>query len=302
LKLTIITINLNNALGLRKTIESVVNQTSHEFEYIIIDGGSTDGSVDIIKSFTNIPPGIYTPITYTPEPMPSRFTGLHFVSHAPCPIVYWLSEPDSGIYSAMNKGILKAIGEYCQFLNSGDCLSAIDSTERMLNNLPECSIVFGNMQQMLNGNPVKWVGEKKTKHTFLDLYKGSMNHSSAYIKKSLFEKYGLYDESLKIVSDWKFYVLTVGLNNENIIHRDISVTLFDLNGISNTNQELEKAERRLVLEQMVPKTILEDYDAQWRNIDKANRINRYTITRSFFWFIDRVLAKMEKLQFKLNVK
>jgi len=82
--LSIITVNLNNAEGLRKTIESVVTQTSNDFEYLVIDGHSTDGSLAVIQEFE------------------SRIT-------------WWVSEPDSGIYAAMNKGIRKAKGKYCQF-------------------------------------------------------------------------------------------------------------------------------------------------------------------------------------------
>ena len=91
MKFSIITINYNNCEGLRRTIESVVNQTCHDFEYIIIDGGSTDGSVDVIKQYAD-------------------------------QIDYWVSEPDKGIYNAMNKGVAVAKGEYCLFLNSGDSL------------------------------------------------------------------------------------------------------------------------------------------------------------------------------------
>ncbi|MDR2910496.1 MAG: glycosyltransferase [Bacteroidales bacterium] len=91
MKLSIITINLNNVAGLQKTIESVVKQTFTDYEYIVIDGGSTDGSADIIKQHAN-------------------------------KITYWVSEPDKGIYNAMNKGIRVAKGEYCLFLNSGDWL------------------------------------------------------------------------------------------------------------------------------------------------------------------------------------
>lgn len=79
MKLSIITINRNNAAGLRRTIESVVSQTYTDFEYIIIDGASTDGSVEVIKEYSD-------------------------------KITYWVSEPDTGIYNAMNKGILKAQG------------------------------------------------------------------------------------------------------------------------------------------------------------------------------------------------
>ena len=103
MKLSIISINRNNASGLRKTIESVVSQTYTDFEYIIIDGASTDGSIGVINEFA------------TPLNLPQREKKEH-------PIINWISELDSGIYNAMNKGILKASGEYLLFLNSGDYL------------------------------------------------------------------------------------------------------------------------------------------------------------------------------------
>jgi glycosyltransferase involved in cell wall biosynthesis len=167
-KLFIITINYNNASGLRKTIESVVNQTSLEFEYIVIDGALTDGSVGIIKEYKE-------------------------------KITFWVSEPDTGIYNAMNKGINAAKGTYCQFLNSGDTLVEPVVTERMLFNLPDTSIVIGNMLKKLTSGKIlrdKGIGNKKP--TFLTFYTGTLNHSSAYIKRSLFEKYGCYDEKLKV--------------------------------------------------------------------------------------------------------
>ena len=89
LRLSIITVNLNNVTGLRNTIESVINQSFNEYEYIIIDGGSVDGSVEVIKEFSN-------------------------------KIAYWVSEPDNGIYNAMNKGLKQSAGEIVTFLNSGD--------------------------------------------------------------------------------------------------------------------------------------------------------------------------------------
>jgi len=114
-KLSIITVNLNNAEGLRKTIESVVSQTYTDYEYIIIDGGSTDGCVEIIKQYED-------------------------------KITYWVSEPDKGIYNAMNKGILKAKGEYCQFLNSGDWLIKESILHDIFSILPIADIIYGNEQ------------------------------------------------------------------------------------------------------------------------------------------------------------
>ena len=88
-KFSIITVNYNNLEGLKKTVESVKNQTYQKFEYIVIDGGSYDGSLEFIKDNESL-------------------------------LDYWVSEPDSGVYQAMNKGIEKATGEYLLFLNSGD--------------------------------------------------------------------------------------------------------------------------------------------------------------------------------------
>ena len=109
--LSIITINYNNAEGLRKTLASVASQTYVEIEHIIIDGGSSDNSVEVIREYESS--------------LASRLSLL-------ASRLKWVSEKDSGIYNAMNKGILMATGEYCQFLNSGDMLAADDVTERMM--------------------------------------------------------------------------------------------------------------------------------------------------------------------------
>ena len=268
LKLSIITINLNNAVGLEKTIKSVVSQTFKDFEYIVIDGGSTDGSVEIIKKHKD-------------------------------KITYWISEPDTGIYNAMNKGILKAKGKYCQFLNSGDCLASNDVLEKMLSIIPSCGIIFGNMIKLMpNGRKFIDRGPAKNDITMLIFYRGTLNHSAAYIKRELFEKYGLYDEELKIVSDWKFYLISVGINNEKVVYKDIHVTKFDMNGISNSNSSLDNEERRKVLNEYLPVNILKDYDNYWSYIEQMKRLNRYFLTKYFVRFIERCLFKYEK--FKLS--
>ena len=97
MKLSIITINRNNAEGLRKTMESVLSQTYRDMEYIVVDGASTDQSVNVIKECVN---------QLKNEDRRMKLD--------------WMSEPDTGIYNAMNKGIKKATGEYLLFLNSGD--------------------------------------------------------------------------------------------------------------------------------------------------------------------------------------
>ena len=263
-KLSIITINYNNVDGLKKTIESVINQISTDFEYIVIDGDSTDDSVEVIKQYSD-------------------------------KISYWVSEPDSGIYNAMNKGIRKAKGEYCQFLNSGDFLVNTSVIARMLEDIPNCSVYVGNMLKLLPGGKIyQDKGNTNNELTVLNFYRGTINHSPAFIKRNLFAKYGLYDESLKIVSDWKFYFITVGLNNEVVRYKDLDVTCFDMNGISTLNSDLDKTERKRVLKKLLPSKVLADYDNHWQEIEQIRRIKRYTVTKWLFWFVERCLFKFEK--------
>jgi len=286
MKLSIITINYNNVEGIKKTLTSVAEQTYRDIEHIIIDGGSTDGSVDIIREYA--------------EDQTSNIK--HNTSH----IVKWLSEPDKGIYNAMNKGIRKATGDYCQFLNSGDSLAAPDVTERMmavLNSLNTNSLnITHNVPDILYGDMLK-VGTKirsyrdnsggnddVTLHMF---YRGCLNHSPAYIKRSLFDEYGMYDETLKICSDWKFYMQSIVLGKATTKHVDIVVTHFDMNGISETRKDILNEERNRLLKEMVPQGILKDYDRYHFPMEQYDRLKKHHLWR-IVWFIERVLFKLEK--------
>ncbi len=268
--LSIITINRNNAAGLEKTIQSVLSQTRTGFEYVIIDGASTDGSVEVIRRY-------------------AVQSGNR---------IKWISEPDKGIYNAMNKGIGMATGDYLQFLNSGDCLVSDDVTERMfeaLNKNGNPSILYGNMlKDMPNGQVFRDKSFAGRDITFLGFFNGTLNHSPAYIRKDLFDKYGLYDESLKIVSDWKWYLQVIVLGGEEPVYTDIDVSLFDMNGISETNKDLDRKERTLVLEQLVSPAILADYERWAFPIEQMNRLQRHPWAYKLVWFLERCLFKIEK--------
>ncbi len=269
MKLSIITINRNNATGLEKTLQSVALQTFKEFEYIIIDGASTDGSVEVIEKFE------------------SRFAQLK-----------WVSEPDTGIYNAMNKGIRMASGDYIQILNSADCLAAEDVTERMLVALEKAcnpSILYGNMVKCFpDGHRMVDKSFAGQEITMLGMYTGTLNHDPAYIRRDLFEKYGLYDENLKIVSDWKWYLQAIVLGDEKPKYVDINVTLFDMTGISETNEELNQTERKQVLKQSFPEAILKDYEQYAFPIEQIKRLQRYPWSYKIMWFLERCLFKLEK--------
>jgi glycosyltransferase involved in cell wall biosynthesis len=172
MKLSVITINLNNIIGLQKTIESVISQTFKDFEWIVIDGGSTDGSKELIEKYAD---------------------------H----ISYWVSEPDKGIYNAMNKGIHVAKGEYIEFLNSGDIYFNEKTLENVNRHLSNSDIIYGSAIIRRDGKDIR-IHMQRDICSFYDLVKKPINHQSSFIKKELFEKYGNFDENFSGVEDTEF--------------------------------------------------------------------------------------------------
>lgn len=272
--LSIITINRNNSIGLRKTMESVASQSFKDFEYVVVDGASTDDSVEVIRGFE------------------SSF-GTRLI---------WVSETDAGIYNAMNKGIGMASGRYIQILNSGDCLNSSDVSGKMvevLGNYSYPSILYGNMIKVFpDGRRLRDLCLAGKDISFLDLFMGTLNHSPAYIERKLFDKYGKYDEGLKIVADWKWYLQAIILGEERPVYIDIDVTLFDMTGISETNKALDKTERRMVLSDLIPEPILADYVNYGFAIEQFIRLNRYPVVYKLVWLIERALFKIEKRRMK----
>lgn len=207
--LTIITINLNNRNGLEKTIESVINQKNVQFEYLVIDGSSTDGSVEVIKEYSN-------------------------------KIDYWISEKDSGIYNAMNKGITKAKGEYLLFLNSGDYLISDESLRNCQKELISCKkdiVYFDLLFEMDYGRLRRETFPKKL--NFNKLFFGYLPHPAAFIKRNLFFKIGFYDEKLKIISDWKFFILAIIKHKSTYQYFPKLLTVYNQSGLSsNPNNKI----------------------------------------------------------------
>jgi len=215
--LSIITINLNNACGLIKTIESVIYQTFQDFEYIIIDGNSTDNSLEVINKYSK-------------------------------GISYWVSEPDKGIYNAMNKGIIKASGNYCLFLNSGDYLKNDLILENVFKIKPYADILYGNIES--DNTTIKYPSEI----TLRTLFFGSLGHPASFIKLDLFHELGFYNEKNRIVSDWEFFVKAIIINKKTYQYLDTTISYFDANGISSSNKtkQLLKEERTKILKQYFP--------------------------------------------------
>lgn len=228
--LSIITINRNNAQGLKKTIESVVTQTETDFndiEYIIIDGNSTDGSKDIIKEFAGNP-------EYKDK------------------ITYWVSEPDTGIYNAMNKGIKKATGDYCLFLNSGDYL--IDNVlKKILDELKKdnkTDIFYTDIPQTQDHKQCNF----PKKLDYIYFLEQSIYHQGTFIRTNLFNKIGSYSENYKIVSDWEFF-LKAFEHKARFKHLGFYTTFFEWNGVSSDKKfkELHDNERNEVIQKVLGK-------------------------------------------------
>lgn len=222
IKISIITINYNNRRGLLSTIHSVVEQMCKDFEYIVIDGGSTDGSVEVIMEYAD-------------------------------KIDYWISERDRGIYHAMNKGIDQAHGEYCLFLNSGDTLYDSGVIHSVLPLLTS-DIVIGAIKKNASGYV------KKVKVTeplcLLDFwFENPIPHQSTFIKRKICEKLH-YDESLKIVGDLKFFLQAIVSLKCKCQSIDCIVANFDENGIS--TQVNSDDEWKRVFTEILPSSLFVD--------------------------------------------
>jgi len=224
MKLSIITVNLNNRNGLKKTIDSVVSQTFKDFEWIVIDGGSTDGSRELIEKYSEY------------------FT-------------YWCSEPDKGIYNAMNKGVIKAKGEYLLFLNSGDSLYE-DSTLKKVSKVLDGDVVYGDALFGEQGRHSEITSYPQTM-SIRFLYYNALCHQSTFFKRSLFDDQQ-YDENFKLVSDWDFTVRLL-FENKSFKHIPFIVCNFEGDGESSKNDKLFFQERATVLEHYYPKAYIEDF-------------------------------------------
>ncbi len=228
---TIITINYNNVDGLSRTIDSIVSQTVHDYEWIVIDGGSTDGSVELLERYKE-----------------------HFA--------FWVSEKDSGVYNAMNKGILHAIGDYVIFMNSGDFFLHADVLHDVIPFLDK-DIVAGSVT-------VEGTEKRKTSPVSLtpwSVLNFNIPHQAEFIQRSLFSTIGLYAEDLFILSDLEFN-LKASLKNCSYKSLNYDVASVEQGGISCTQVERVKQENRCIQERNLPLAVCKDYD-YWKKL-KSN--------------------------------
>lgn len=212
--ISIITINYNNLYGLKKTIESVLEQTYKQIEYVIIDGGSNDGSKEYIQSKNES-------------------------------ITYWVSEPDKGIYDGMNKGIKHINGSYVLFLNSGDTLFNDTIISEFVQQNPIEDIVYGDAMLLYGDKkPVRKCMPVNLKGT--TVFTKTVTHQAIFFKSSIFENIN-YDLRYKYIADWVLYNTIVLLNNGTYRHINLVIVNFDMTGLSSAKENVThlKKEREL---------------------------------------------------------
>ena len=200
MKISIITVCYNSEPTIERAIKSVIQQDYPGIEYIVIDGGSTDGTANIIKKYAK-------------------------------KISYWISEPDQGIYDAMNQGISHATGEIVAFLNSDDWYP-----ENILHEIAgqfisdEVQILCGEMYVHQGGHMERWhIREKKMKQQ-LRIRMG-FSHPAMFARRSLFEEYGKFDTQYQIAADYD-WLLRVYDNHVPITVTDKVLCNFSHGGIS----------------------------------------------------------------------
>lgn len=237
--LSIITINYNNRNGLQKTIDSVLSQTWTDYEWIIIDGGSTDGSKELIERYQE-----------------------HFS--------YWCSEPDKGVYNAMNKGIAKAKGEFLNFMNSGDRYYNQYVLEKIFGVENSEDVIYGDWIEKYNDREViRNIPNDSFFPTFL--YQ-NICHQAMFFKSTILKEKG-YDESMKVLADW--YINTeLILEGINFKYVPITICLYDMNGMSNQKNNTTIREECSRIQSLYPKRIIQAL--QQLNYYNGNRYIQYT--------------------------
>lgn len=224
-RISFITVCFNDYQGLERTLKSVSSQTCRDFEYIVIDGASVDGSTNLLYQYADI-------------------------------IDYSISEKDTGIYNAMNKGITQAHGEYCLFLNAGDSLYSNDTIEKALPHLHDADFISGHtLCTFENGKTSTWKAVNHATTQLMMMY--SLSHQATFIRTELL-KARPYREDLRIVSDWEQMLFELIIKNRTYKKIDQYICKFAQGGVSSGKPELREQERKKVLDEHFSETVQKD--------------------------------------------
>ena len=209
---SIITINFNNVAGLKRTLRSTHSQKSKCFEHIVIDGGSDDGSVELLQTIKH-----------------DNFS--------------YLSENDYGIYDALNKAIGRAKNRYILFVNSGDILyddNVLTNFEKLIAEHPGIDAFYGtkhyaNFSQLAGQRKITRVWKPSEHKRWKYLLGWMIPHQALMVKKNLFDKYGLFDTSFSIAGDYDWILRVFFVNKGSVLRCNNNVIIMEDGGVSNAS-------------------------------------------------------------------
>jgi glycosyltransferase involved in cell wall biosynthesis len=268
--------------GLRKTMQSVFSQTCQDFEYIVIDGASTDGSKELIEEYAQ----------------------LYCFSENSCRkdiSLSWLSEPDAGVYQAMNKGIGMANGEYLLFLNSGDFLVDNEVLQDVFS--VECSadILCGKCH-VSNNEKVVWTSDPPCFVTFGTLYDGGgLAHQSTFIKRDLFDRLGFYREDFKYNADIEFWYRSIIFGEATTQKVDRVISDYNLDGISSKENQSEayKQEMQRIFDNPKFQLFVPDYELSKKEREEM-KIMYWAKSKSWIYFVIKQIYKIASIRIKIK--
>jgi glycosyltransferase involved in cell wall biosynthesis len=217
MKLSIVTITFNDLKGLQDTYRSIRNQTFHDYEWVVVDGGSKDGTREFLQEHDS-------------------------------EIAWWCSEPDKGVYNAQNKGTQKAKGEYCIYMNSGDSFHADDVLEKIFERETDADIIYGDWMFVYEDGKV-WDLAAPEVADMAFFYDSNICHQAMFVKTQLVLSRP-YDETMKVYADWDEW-LALCMQGKKFERRDIIVCDFLFGGLSTDEMSKElKEERRTEIEML----------------------------------------------------
>lgn len=258
-RLSIITINFNHKDGLKRTIDSIVNQTFTDYEWIVVDGGSTDGSKELIEEYKDC-------------------------------FAWWCSEPDKGVYNAMNKGIAQAKGEYINFMNSGDLFASPTILEEIFSKPHTADVLYGRMVVETMDGEEYWPNMMKPRLRWFDFYTSTLNHQSTFTKREMFLKYGGFDESYKAYGDWRHFAYIVGVEKASSEFIPMIISIYEGGGLSANQTAICENELVRLRQELYP-TFNHDI---YRQLNQMDVVYSSVISRSIFKVVYHVQKQVNK--------
>lgn len=262
-KVSVITVNLNNAPGLQKTVDSVFHQTYANYEFLIIDGDSTDGSQQLIAACSDR-------------------------------LAYWVSESDRGIYHAMNKGLAQATGDYCLFLNSGDWLIDNNVLDNCFQQPHTADLLIGPCRVLQHQEPV-FTSVPDENLSLWSFYQKTIPHQTTFIKRALFERLGPYCETYGIHGDYEFWIRAVIQHHCSVETLTYVVADYNLDGLSAhpAYQAQSRQEVDQILRRAFPERILTDY-AHWKEQETEMQIMEWVKSKKPLYQVNKLVYSIAR--------